>query len=129
MTMTFMTSHFFSERRTVANSSTKLTADQQTQLASWARNFRAYISEKSKLNTTERNLDAAYLAANVGISSILALLSAGDTIDDQNGLSGAGPLTVAAIQSSIADLEFDLGKYNNGTYIQAWSIICGPTNL
>lgn len=112
----------------MANASAKLTPQQAAQLFAFTQSLRALNGEKSRLLRSYVTHDAAYTDQN-GMVPILALLASGDVIDDQSSLAGVGQITKADVVASMADAEFDIGKYNNGVQLTQWARFCGPTNL
>ncbi len=112
----------------MANASSKLTGAQAAELFRFTEALRASNGQKSKLLRVFVTLDAAYTDTD-GIVAILALLASGDVIDDTSGLAGVGQITKADIVASMADAEFDIGKYNNGVQLTNWTRFAGPLNV
>ena len=112
----------------MANSNTILTATQQTELDNWAANQRAIEGALARLLDQMANQIAAYNAAN-GISTLLGLLAATDTVIDSSALAGIMPMTKQNHIDRVADFETITATYNTATYRALYAQAAGAVNL
>jgi cell division protein ZapA (FtsZ GTPase activity inhibitor) len=112
----------------MATSSSILTAEQQSQLANWTGAVRASEAAFAKYILTITALNAAYNVAS-GASSLMALLQAGDVIDDKNQLAGSGPMSKQDVIDRVADMQSLIAAWPLATYLPLWTKAAGPGNV
>ena len=112
----------------MAKSSSILTSDQQAQLAAWSVALRSSEGEMARLIARVTAINASYNSTN-GASTLLGLLQSTDTVDDLNGLAGAGPMTKQNLIDRVADIQLLIAAWPTATYLPLWTQAVGPTNV
>lgn len=105
---------------------TELTSEQQELLQAFLNFARAWVGEQAR---AFNHADVAKDAYTSQIASIMAQLDAGSVLPNSSGLDGAQSITKEELGAVVTAINGMLTSYNTTAIREAWTKLCGLTNM